>query len=319
MNLSMKANRIQNESPRIKRLTFALGLSGSVLAMATFLSAWMAQVYWPYEARFWVVNAWVARLLWISVALVSGASLIALFSNRGDISRGRKIFISILTAAIITVGLLGLDFGPGVPAGQNYGRYTFSEDGTTGNAKSWENALAHLRDKPGVRALEVGTYEGRSAIWFLENILTDRTSSITCIDLFDGPFEMTFDRNVSYFGAKVKKIRAPSQIGLRGLKPWSYDFAYIDGSHVAKDVIIDTMLTWDLVKPGGVIIFDDYEWAGLNERLSGEAFKPRIAIDAFLRVMEPYIEVVHKGYQVIVRKRTEINSKSAQTEPRNNP
>ena len=184
---------------------------------------------------------------------------------------------------------------------ETVGRYTYSTDWTSRNADSWRQVLGSLAGKPGIRALEVGTYEGRSAVWLLENILTGAQASITCIDIFNGAYELNFDRNVKPYGAQVEKIKARSQVALRGLKPESYDFAYIDGSHVAKDVLVDAMLTWDLVKPDGLIIFDDYEWTGKE----GQAFTPKIAIDAFLDVMEPYVDIVHKGEQLVVKKRME--------------
>jgi hypothetical protein len=72
-------------------------------------------------------------------------------------------------------------------------------------------------------------------------------------------------------------------------------------------VLIDAVLTWDLIKPGGLIMFDDYEWAG---KFNGEAFTPKITIDAFLRVMEPYIDIVHRGQQMVIRKRLKFNEQS---------
>ena len=36
------------------------------------------------------------------------------------------------------------------------------------------------------------------------------------------------------------------------------DLIYIDGSHLAKDVLSDAILSWKLLKPSGVMIFDDY-------------------------------------------------------------
>jgi predicted O-methyltransferase YrrM len=287
------------------KIASLLSLSAAALAtVALAATAW----HWLHgSARFWIVNPWVERVLWIAVALAAAAGVSQLFSKWREFPRHRKYLISALLAALVAISISTLDFKSKAPAGQKHGRYTFSEDGTTPNAERWRSALSHLAGAPGVRALEIGTYEGRSAIWFLENILTHSSSSITCIDIFDGPYELTFDYNVAAFARRVRKIRAPSQLGLRNLEPWSYDFAYIDGSHAAKDVLLDAMLTWDLVKPGGIIIFDDYGWAGLNEKFTGEAFTPRIAIDAFLHVLEPYIEIVHKDYQVIVRKRMEFN------------
>jgi hypothetical protein len=64
-------------------------------------------------------------------------------------------------------------------------------------------------------------------VWLLENVLT----------------ELNFDRNMKPFGSRVKKIKAPSQVALRGIEFENYDFAYLDGSHAAKDVLIDAVLT----------------------------------------------------------------------------
>jgi predicted O-methyltransferase YrrM len=264
----------------------------------------------------WLLTLWIERVLCIAVVLAAVGGVLQLFAKWRELPMPRKFLIAALLTGLFAISVSTFDFKSKTPAGQAQGRYRFSQDGTTPNAERWRSVLSHLAGRPGIRALEVGTYEGRSAIWFLENILTDSSSSITCVDLFDGPYEATFDSNVAAFGGRVKKIRAPSQLGLRNLEAWSYDFAYIDGSHTAKDVLVDTILAWDLVKPGGIIIFDDYGWAGLTEKLTGEAFTPRIAIDAFLHVLEPYIEIVHKDYQVIVRKRTEFNWQSSQAMPR---
>ena len=38
-----------------------------------------------------------------------------------------------------------------------------------------------------------------------------------------------------------------------------YDYIYIDGSHMPKWVLIDAVLSWDLLKKGGLMIFDDYK------------------------------------------------------------
>lgn len=185
--------------------------------------------------------------------------------------------------------------------------YEFTSDWVTRHASVWAEQLKHLKGQPGIHALEIGSFEGRSAIWFLENILTHPTSSITCVDIFDDKYAYKdkFDRNIgaSGFRNKVKKIKGFSQKVLRGLDWNSYDFIYIDGSHVAKDVLLDAVLSWDLLKVGGIIIFDDYRWQ-VDRYLPWR--RPKIAIDAFLHVFEPYVEVVHKEYQVVARKKEKV-------------
>ena len=77
-----------------------------------------------------------------------------------------------------------------------------------------------------------------------------------------------------------------------------YDFIYIDGSHEAKDVLMDAVLAWGLLKVGGVMAFDDYEGDGY---LEPEAL-PKIAIDGFLATHKQMYEMLHSGYQIHIRK-----------------
>ena len=181
-------------------------------------------------------------------------------------------------------------------------RYEFTVDWVSNNVEDWRKHLGEFRGKPDLRSLEIGSYEGRSAIWFLEEILTHHSSRITCVDLFEvAEIEARFDRNVEASGVafKVHKIKGDSQVVLRQLGAQKFDFIYIDGSHTAKDVLLDTALSWGLLKEGGLLIFDDYrlriEWHPSR--------RPKMAIDAFLEIFDPYIETLHFGYQVIVRRK----------------
>ena len=85
---------------------------------------------------------------------------------------------------------------------------------------------------------------------------------------------------------------------LKTLPPGSFDFAYIDASHEAADVLADAVLTWPLLKPGGLLGFDDYEWH-LNP---DPEQRPGPGIDAFLSALRGRYDLVHKGYQVWIRK-----------------
>jgi hypothetical protein len=48
------------------------------------------------------------------------------------------------------------------------------------------------------------------------------------------------------------------------------------------------------------MIIDDYGW---DQPLLVD--RPELAVDSFLQIFEPYIEVRHKDYQVIVAKTSE--------------
>jgi hypothetical protein len=89
---------------------------------------------------------------------------------------------------------------------------------------------------------------------------------------------------------------------LPGLKKEYYDFVYIDGSHRSRDALVDAVFSWRLLKPGGYMIFDDYERQELRAYLVPHKVA-RMGIDAFLTVFAPHIDVIHREFQVVVRKK----------------
>jgi predicted O-methyltransferase YrrM len=180
--------------------------------------------------------------------------------------------------------------------------YLFSTDWVSKAVPLWTRYLGQFRGLENVHLLEIGSSEGRSAIWFLDNVLTHPTSSITCVDVFTSrKAEVRFDHNIKISGLsnKVTKIKGKSQEVLKLLKESSYDIIYIDGSHRAVDVHTDALLSWALLKPGGIIIFDDYYW---KPEKPPEA-RPQMAIDTFLNDFQSQIEILYKGYQVIVKRK----------------
>ena len=87
-----------------------------------------------------------------------------------------------------------------------------------------------------------------------------------------------------------------------GVSAGTFDVAYVDGSHAARDVIGDGVMCWELLRRGGVMVFDDYRW----DRVMGDAVPPkrcpRMAVDAFLGMFEDELVVLDRGYQVVVQK-----------------
>ena len=182
-------------------------------------------------------------------------------------------------------------------------KYIFTTDWVTANSENWLKHLSQFKGKPNIHGLEIGTWEGRSAIWFLENILTHPSATITCVDTFywgEGT-EDRFDKNIRASGLaqKVKKIKGQSQFVLMTLERSHYDFVYIDGCHRAACVLTDVILSFYLTKPGGLIILDDYLYQPDRKPIE----TPKIAIDAFLVIFKPYIEILDKKYQVIIKKK----------------
>jgi predicted O-methyltransferase YrrM len=192
--------------------------------------------------------------------------------------------------------------------------YIFTVDWFSFNIPFWTHYLKELKDKPNLRFLEIGSFQGRSTIWLLENILTDDTSAITCIDTFEGSIEHTiyfqnhiknlfdiFSHNISKFKNKVNIIKDKSQVVLKQINE-QYDFIYIDGDHKASSVIEDAILSFSLLKKGGIMIFDDYQWFQMKKYIDN----PKPAIDAFLEIYADKINILYKDHQVIIEKNIKI-------------
>jgi predicted O-methyltransferase YrrM len=178
----------------------------------------------------------------------------------------------------------------------------------------WEQLVPQL---PARRSfLEIGSYEGRSTVWTVENMLEDG-GAITCIDTWEGgeehvltgedmaQAEATFGFNVSLARSKfpereVRKAKGTSYEFLSSLatQKAAFDFIYIDGSHIAKDVLTDACMAWPLLKKDGIMVFDDYLWGEPRDALH----RPKLAVDAFVNLFAEEVQTVHTGYQYIVRR-----------------
>ena len=190
-------------------------------------------------------------------------------------------------------------------------RYRFSYDWVSQHTKEWEKDLQHLQGRPDVRALEIGCFEGQSACWFLDNVLTEPTSRLTCVDPFAVPmatillrfFEARFDENIAASGAadRVTKLIGPSQVVVRTLQPAQFDFIYVDGSHKVGDVLQDAVLAWTVLRPGGVVMFDDYGLVDdVSEGLMARA--PGRALDAFMTILGSSATLLRRDWQLVLRK-----------------
>jgi predicted O-methyltransferase YrrM len=182
----------------------------------------------------------------------------------------------------------------------------FTVDWFSDNIPLWSRILSEFQGKD-VNALEVGSFQGRASRWLMENILTHPNAKLTCIDTFEGSVEHSpeliqdlrtlFDYNLSPFQEKLNVLVGNSRYVLPKLEQ-SFDFAYIDGDHRAFAVIEDAIHAFRLLKFGGILIFDDYLWTGGSRDIDN----PRIAIDAFLEINKGRYVVLHKAYQLIIRK-----------------
>jgi predicted O-methyltransferase YrrM len=184
----------------------------------------------------------------------------------------------------------------------------FTADWFTQYAEQWLERLGYLRNQE-THALEIGSYEGRSACWMLDNILTHVQSDIVCVDTWDGKdktlgeetirAKQRFQKNMKFYRSKVDVVELDSLRALTGfiLDKESFDLIFIDGDHEGYSALTDLILSWHLLKSGGWLVFDDYLWEHVALRTN-----PKDAWDAFVSVSPLGMTWELVGRQVFARK-----------------
>lgn len=176
----------------------------------------------------------------------------------------------------------------------------FTDDFFSRHICIWEDLFSQLKPE---RAIEIGSYEGRSAQWLLDNI---PRLKLTCIDTWDntGIAEGLYSTNAekifdSKVGGRVKKIKGKSGKILVTLKG-PYDLIYIDGDHSASAVLEDMVLSFRLLRPGGIMICDDYTGGWGRNPLD----YPKFAIDSFINCYWNKLDILtYPPHQIFIVKK----------------
>ena len=193
--------------------------------------------------------------------------------------------------------------------------YEFTQDWFSGNTRTWQQLFTIIKPR---RFLEIGSFEGRSTCWIIEagTKTAEDSIEVTCIDTWQGgaehqpgaaidtsmpAVERRFDANIALakasaaHGAEVTKIKDWSNLALADLisarTDQRFDLVYIDGSHQSPDVMTDAVMAFQLLRVGGLMIFDDYLWS-MDQPGHQDIMKmPKPAIDAFLNVFQRKMQV----------------------------
>jgi predicted O-methyltransferase YrrM len=185
--------------------------------------------------------------------------------------------------------------------------YHFTSDWFSVNIPNWKKYLSRFVNVPEINALEIGSWEGRSACWLLDNVLTHESARLTCIDTWQGSAENAnfdkflllflqerFDVNISLTGHPekvIKKVNRSLEV-LPSLSSNSYDLIYVNSFYNSFDVLWNAVLLWKLLKVGGIIIFDDYAWNKKN----------KMDVDHFIGGYSSQIKIIHKWCDVFIEK-----------------
>jgi predicted O-methyltransferase YrrM len=184
-----------------------------------------------------------------------------------------------------------------------------------------------------LHVLEIGSFEGKSTVWFIENLLKNENSTITCIDpwmnfyqnsnsfesynpstktqsgvdylIDDIKGKFLYNINETGYPTKVIVRQGMSYLELPKLIDQNklYDVIFIDGNHTSPFVLTDAVLCWYLLKPNGIMIFDDYLWTFKNGKtLTPKTLTPKLAIDSFVEIFSDYSSVILDGYRKAIKK-----------------
>lgn len=190
--------------------------------------------------------------------------------------------------------------------------YNFTQDWFHWAPEVWKHLVPML---PGRKDfLEIGSFEGRSTVWIVENMMEDG-GHIDCIDTWEGgeehgeedmgEVEVRFVENMEKATHGIPKDyeqwkgTSTEMLGYMVHNCHTYDFIYIDGSHIARDVLTDACMAWPLLKPKGIMVFDDYMWGEPRDILH----RPKPAVDCFTNLFAEELNIVHVGYQLVVQKK----------------
>lgn len=171
----------------------------------------------------------------------------------------------------------------------------------------WNYVFDRLQITEVENYLEIGSWEGLSTSFIAHRFPLVKAF---CVDTWQGSEEHASLENTSGIFERFKKNTGnTSQIELfQGTsrsffehfdRSVLFDLMYIDGSHYVDDVIMDAFSGFQLLKKGGVMIFDDYLW----KRYEHPQDNPAAACNAFLKIKSKEVDIIHVGYQVIIQKK----------------
>src|SRR6266404_3180440 len=153
-------------------------------------------------------------------------------------------------------------YSRGVVSGEDGSQRPIFPDGVTPDRGAFIREICI--SEGATRTMEIGMASGLSTLFILEALL-ENGAGIGAHLVID-PYE-----SIEYHGAGRKNVRdagleefveikeEASELFLPELirQKRNFDFAFIDGSHLFDNVFVDLVLVHQLLKPGGIVVFDD--------------------------------------------------------------
>jgi len=175
---------------------------------------------------------------------------------------------------------------------------------------------------PVSRILEIGVYQGRATCWMLEHMLA-KDGHMICVDPFieeDGVDAFTTElvtqsphynaERLALWRSNTEEIRQPEQgLEVRVGRSYqelakliqenqSFDFIYVDGNHSAASVLADACMCFGMLRPTGIMLFDDYLW----DHDPNWLLRPKMGVDAFVNMYQPLSRQIFSNYQLAIQR-----------------
>lgn len=154
------------------------------------------------------------------------------------------------------------------------------------------NFKAYLKDFKNPRILEIGSFEGMSALWMLDNLKPSKLVLVEPGTALGNNRQLK--DNLSGFDYTI--IEKPNNEAWKDYIFDEFDFVYIDGDHSSKNCYFDMIIGWTVLANNGIMAIDDYSWPIKAD----DGTSPKQAVDLFLNRKD--VKPLHIGYQAWIQK-----------------
>ena len=172
------------------------------------------------------------------------------------------------------------------------------------NAYYWNSILNKNFKK--FSYLEIGSWEGNSALYILKN---HSTKKVVCVDLWDKAkkYKKLNKKNFNNFKDNLKNFKNKySYFKMTSNRFFSknkhmFDVIYIDGWHGTSQVFKDISNSWKILNDGGIIICDDYFYGNIYK--NSDKNIPAPAINNFIKKNKKKLKIVCvNNNQIFIKK-----------------
>jgi len=153
--------------------------------------------------------------------------------------------------------------------------------------------------RPPLQVLSLGSEDDSSLCWLVDTLLQSADDRLLCMTT---GASQQFQDNAAKLADAHKLVLQTGELLelLNGAKDNQFGAIYLQSSLKTGDYL-NTLATfaWPLLRPGGVMIFKDYQWCDPAQPTAAS----KIGIDAFVASVAGHSVVLHRSHQVIISKK----------------